>query len=93
MLDPDAKCRSRGLNTVGRVTGTETEEHEDPETGSISYTHHVTYTYRVDSGTLTDTKRVGSLGSLKKGAAVRVYFLPDTVPVRSALDRDPRALA
>ena len=92
VLDPDSKCRSRGLKTVGRVTGTKTEEHEDPETGSISYSHYVTYKYPVDSRTLTDKKRVGSLGSLKKGAAIKVYFLPDSVQVRSAVDRYPRAL-
>ena len=34
-LDPDAKCRSVGVQTVGRVAGTETEEHEDPESGSV----------------------------------------------------------
>ena len=91
VLDSDAKVRSQGLQTVGRVVATKTEEHRDPESGT-SYTHHVTYEYQVDGRKHTYTKQVGNLKSLSKGVPIRVYFLPDTYPLACALNGQPRAL-
>ena len=93
LLDRDAKVRSQGLQTVGRVDGTKSEEHTDPEPGSTSYTHYVTYAYQADGESHTARKRVGSLGNLRKGAAIRVYYLPGSYPLASALDTAPRTLA
>ena len=98
LIDPDAKCRSVGLQTVGRIDKKESEEHTDPETGSTSYTYYVRYAYQVDGRSHTARKRVGGLGNLLKGAAIRVYYLPHTDPTdwrepKSAIDFEPLALA
>ena len=93
LLDPDAKCRSIGLQTVGRVDKKESEEHKDYETGRVSYTYHVSYGYQSDVGDHTDLKKVGTLGKLRKGASIRVYYLPDTYRPDSAIDWEPRTLA
>ena len=93
LLDPDAKCRSVGLQTVGRVDKTQTHEHTDPETGGVSYTHHVTYRFDSDGETHSTQKKVGSLGNLKNGSPIRVYYLPDTDRPNSAIDWEPRTLA
>ena len=78
LLDPDAKCRTVGLQTVGRVDKTESEKHTDPETGRTSYTYYVRYTYQVYGRSHTPRKKVGSLGKLNKGDALRVYYLADS---------------
>ena len=90
-LDRDAKVRSQGLQTVGRVVATKTEKHEDPESGTY-YTHSVSYDFEVDARTHTASKNVGALGDLKRGVPIRVYYLPGTYPPDSALDTEPRAL-
>ncbi len=92
LLDRDAKCRSVGLQTVGRVESKRTEKHADPESGSTSYTHYVTYAYQVDGRSHLQEKRVNRFGGLKKDDAIRVYFLPETVKPDSAIDLEPRAL-
>jgi hypothetical protein len=91
VLDGDAKVRSRGLQTVGRVVSTKTEQHRDPESGTY-YTHHVSYEYVVDGRRHTADMQVGELGSLKKGVPIRVYYLPGTHPLACALDGQPQAL-
>ena len=68
LLDSDAKVRSQGVQTVGRVLKTRTEEHHDPETGT-SYTHYVTYEYQVDAERHTTEKRVSRLGLVERGHA------------------------
>ncbi len=92
LLDPDAKCRSVGSQTVGRVDGMESEEHTDYETGRTSYTHYVRYAYKVDDRSHTARKKVGSLANVLKRDALRVYYLPDTYPLKSAIDWNPRAV-
>ena len=97
LLDPDAKCRSAGLQTVGHVSRTESEEHEDPETGATSYTHYLTYRYPFEAGTYTTRKHVGSLEGVQRGDEIRVYYLPDSGrpdwrEPKSAIDFQPRAL-
>ena len=89
LLDPDAKCRSVGLHTVGRVDDTQSEEHTDSETGKKFYTHYVWYTYQVDGRSRSARKKVDNYDRLKKGRGIRVYYLPDTYPVRSAIDWRP----
>ena len=95
-LDPDAKCRSVGLQTVGRVLKTETRTHTDPE-GGESTSHHVTYEYQVDATRHTLEKSVGSLGGLKKGDPIRVYYLVDSsgrnLSPKSAIDRRPARMS
>ena len=66
-IDTDAKVRSLGAQTVGRVekTRTDTQVHTDPETGakSTTYTHYVSYSFPDGGGeTRRDEKKVGSLG-------------------------------
>ena len=91
LIDRDAKVRSQGLQTEGRVVKTETREHRGSE-WDTHYTHHVTYEYQVDSRRHTAEKEVGSLGDLRRSVPIRVYFLPGTYPLRSAIDRTPRGL-
>ena len=90
-LDRDAKVRSQGLQTIGRVGATKTEEHEDSESGTY-YTHSVYYDFDIDDSKHAASKNVGSLGDLKRGVPIRVYYLPGTYPLASALDTQPRAL-
>ena len=97
LLDPNAKCRSVVLQTVGRVEKKESEEHRDAETGSVYYTHYVTYAYEADGRSRTDRKKVGDLGELRKGTSIRVYYLPDRYGrdgsrLRSAIDFNPRPM-
>jgi len=90
-MDGDAKVRSLGLQTVGSIVATETEQHTDSE-GGTSYTHHVTYEYQVEGKKYSHRKQVGNLESLGKGVPVRVYYLPGTRPLACALDGQPQAL-
>ena len=90
-MDTDAKVRSLGLQTVGHVVATKTEEHTDSE-GGTSYTRYVTYEYQVEGRKYTHRKQVGTLESLKKAVPVRVYYLPGTHPLACALDGHPQAL-
>ena len=92
VLDRDAKVRSQGLQTLGRVVQTESEKHTDAETGNVTYSHHVSYEYRLGSRTHSARKGVAKLGNLVRGVPIRVYWLPETHPVASAIDREPRAL-
>ena len=96
-IDTDAKVRSRGEQTVGSVemTKTDTQVHTDPETGekATTYTHYVSYSFPADGETRRDQKKVGSLGNLKRGHALRVYYLPGGNRVDSALDWNPQVLA
>ena len=88
MLDRDAKVRSRGLQTVGRVTGTRTEEDTDSE-GDTYYTHYVRYRFEAEGRTRTDEKKVGSLGKLSEGDPMKVYYLSELDRLDSALDWEP----
>ena len=90
-LDRDAKVRAQGLQTVGQVVKTEKKEHEGSE-GGVYYTHHVTYQYEVGGRTQTVAKKVHRFDSVKSGDQIRVYYLPSTHPIESAIDRDPRPL-
>ena len=92
VLDRDAKVRSQGVQTAGRVLKTRTQEHTDPESGT-SYTHYVTYEFQVDAKSHTVEKQVSRYGTLKRDMPIKVYFLPDTYPIASAIDKEPRALA
>ena len=96
MLDRDAKIRSQGVQTVGRVANTRTESqvYRDSETGTEEtiYTHYVSYEFVAGGRTHTREKKVGSLAGLSAGSTIRVYFLPDTATSDSAIDWDPRVL-
>lgn len=94
VLDRDAKARSKGHRTVGTVDKTETRTHVD-QYGRRSYTYHVTYQFEVDGWDYRQTKKVGSLSSLggvRRGDKITVYYLPDSYPPRSAIDWKPRVL-
>ena len=95
-IDTDAKVRSQGVQTVGRVesTKTDTQVHTNPETGaeSTTYTHYVSYSFPAGGEARQGQKKVGSLGSMKRGSVLRVYFLPDGNRVDSAIDWNPRVL-
>ena len=95
-IDTDAKVRSQGVQTVGRVemTKTDTQVSKDPETGreTTTYTHYVSYSFPADRETRTDQKKVGSLSGVRTGSAIRVYFLHNGSRVDSALDWSPGAL-
>ena len=97
LIDPDAKVRSQGLQTVGSVVKTRTSSRvvRDPEFGTEEtvYTHYVTYGFDANGGTHSGEKTVGSLGNLKEGSPIRVYYLPNTYPPNSAIDWEPRAVA
>ena len=92
VLDKDAKIRSQGLQTLGRITRTRTQEHKDPESGTY-YTYHVSYEYQAGGMRPVGNKQVSELGNLKKDAPIRVYYLPGMQPLASALDKNPRALS
>ncbi len=97
LTDPDAKIRSQGLQTIGSVVKTRTSSKvvRDQETGTEEtvYTHYVTYRFDANGGTHSGEKTVGSLGNLKEGSPIRVYYLPDTYPPNSAIDWEPGAMA
>lgn len=93
LLDPDAKVRSMGLQITGSVVTTETTTRTyRSEFGELetSTTYHVTYQFVADGLTHTDQKKVGSLANLYSGTAIRVYYLPETYPLMSAIDWEPR---
>lgn len=91
LLDPDAKVRSRGLQIMGRVVATETTTRTvRGEYGEETITiYHVTYDFVAHGLTHTAQKKVGSLANLGRGAAIRVYYLPETYPLKSAIDWEP----
>lgn len=91
LLDPDAKVRSKGLQIMGHVVATETTtETRRGESGEETYTtYHVTYQFVAYGSAHTDRKHVGSLAKLGRGAAIRVYYLPETYPLKSAIDWEP----
>ena len=97
LIDSDAKIRSLGLQTVGSVVKTRTSSKvvRDPEFGTEEtvYTHYVTYRFDADGGTHSGVKTVGSLGNLKAGSPIRVYYLSNTYPPNSAIDWEPGAVA
>ena len=96
LIDPDAKIRSQGVQTIGSVVKTRTSSRvvRDPESGTEQtfYTHYVTYRFDGNGETHSGEKTVGSLGDLKGGSPIRVYYLPNTYALDSAIDRDPRAV-
>ena len=96
LIDPDAKIRSQGLQTVGSVVKTHTSSRVvTNEAGSEQtvYTHYLTYIFDANGRTHSGEKKVGSLGILKGGSPIRVYYLPGTYPPNSAIDWWPRAVA
>ena len=95
LIDTDAKIRSQGLQTVGSVVNTRTSSRVvRTESGEETvYTHYVTYRFDANGGTHSGEKTVGSLGNLKGGSPIRVYYLPDAYPPNSAIDWEPRAVA
>ncbi len=92
LIDPDAKCRSVGLQTVGRVVRTETRSGTTTEGGTWE-SHHVTYRFDTNGETHSGEKQVGSLWNLKNRPPITVYYLPNTYPLKSAIDWEPRAVA
>ena len=98
LIDPDAKIRSQGLQTVGSVVKTHTSSRvftNESGTEETVYTHYVTYRFDANGGTHSGEKKVGSLGNLKGNShsQIRVYYLPNTYPPNSAIDWEPRAVA
>ena len=93
-FDGDAKVRSQGEQTVGEVTKAETRKRlvEDPEGDYTVTTHHVAYEFEAGGKTRTVEKQVGKLGMMRKGTAVRVYYMTEGHEVKSALDRSPMPL-
>ena len=90
-LNRDSKIRAQGLQAVGQVVKTDKKEHEGSE-GGVYYTHHVTYEYEVGGRTRTVEKKVHRFDKVKSGDQITVYYLSDTHPIESAIDRDPRPL-
>ena len=95
-LDPDSKVRSQGLRTVGSVIATCTTSKvvrpPESDTDQIIYTHHVTYGFDANGDTHSREQKVESLGNLKEGSLIRVYYLPNTDPPKSAISPEPRAV-
>jgi hypothetical protein len=87
MLDPDAKCRRIGQLMVGHITDKNQVE------GEASVWYYVSYTYQVDGRPHDARKGVRSYDKLRKGDAIRVYYLPNADPLKTAIDRSPRPLA
>ena len=56
LMNSDAKVRSQGLQTVGRVNETETRQHRDSE-GDTYETHHVTYRFMANGHGHTGEQR------------------------------------
>jgi hypothetical protein len=52
----------------------------------------VSYRFDANDRTHSGRKAVRSLGNLKEGSSLRVYYLPDAGQPESALDRSPRAV-
>lgn len=81
-LDTDAAVRANGEQTQGEVTGTKTETHTytDSETGEKTTVteHYVTYRYEGQGGAYTARKKVQSLGGIKEGSKIRVYYRTPT---------------
>ena len=92
-FDRDAKVRSKGLQTIGRVERkrTKTDVYKDPESGkeSTTYTYFASYSFPVDGLDRRDEKKVGSCRSLRGGSSIKVYFLPNGNRFDSALDWTP----
>ncbi|MDP6421104.1 MAG: hypothetical protein QF477_09375 [SAR202 cluster bacterium] len=53
----------------------------------------MSYAYQVDGRTHDARKGVRSFDKLREGDELRVYYLPDTDPLKTAIDRSPRPLA
>ena len=87
-LDRDARARSTGLRTTGRVIGGKTREHTDGE-GGTHCSYHVTYEYKDGGSTHTAERRVDSYGNLRRGDSIKVYLLLDTYPPATAIDLEP----
>ena len=96
LIDPDAKIRSQGLQIVGSVVKTHTRSKvvkDEAGNEETIYTHHVTYRFDANGGNHSGEKTVGSLGNLKGGSPIRVYYLPGTYSPSSAIDWWPRAVS
>ena len=96
LMDPDAKIRSQGLQTVGSVVKTHTSSRvftNEAGREQTVYTHYVTYRFDGNGGSHSGEKKVGSLRNLKEGSPIRVYYLPNTYPPHSAIDWEPLAVA
>ena len=89
VVDRDSKVRTLGLQTAGQVVKTEKKEHTDAE-GDVYYTHHLTYQYEAGGRTRTVEKGVSrfSFNLVRPGDRIRVYYLPGTRALDSAIDRD-----
>lgn len=88
LMDPDAKVRSQGLRTVGRVQKTETRQHEDSE-GNTYETHYVTYGFQAAGARITTEQKVRNIHRINTGDPIRVYYMPNRLPLRSAIEPRP----
>ena len=92
-MNHDAKVRSQGELTVGRVVDkrTRTQTHTDSECGDVNttHTHYVKYGFQVDGVDSIREKKVGDLGILKRGDAINVYFLRTETGPDSAIEWKP----
>ena len=91
VLDRDSKVRAQGLQTVGQVVKTEEKENTGPE-GDVYYTQHVTFQYKVGGRTRTVEKKVHRFDGVYRGDRIRVYYLPRTQGLDTAIDRDLKPL-
>lgn len=89
LMNSDAKVRSQGRQTVGRVEKLETRQHRDSE-GDTYETHHVTYRFQTNGDGHTREQKVCSIDRIGVGDTIRVYYMPDRVPVRSAIEPRPK---
>ena len=84
------------MQTVGSVVKTRTSSRSfTNEAGKEQtvYTHYLTYKFDANGGTHSSEKKVGSLGILKGGSPIRVYYLPGTNPPNSAIEWCPQSVA
>ncbi|MCI5130320.1 MAG: DUF3592 domain-containing protein [Candidatus Electrothrix sp. EH2] len=82
----DAKIRSKGVRTTGKVIKCDTQTTHGAY-GAVYKTHYVTYEYEDADGKMYSAKKqVSSLAGMTEGSAITVYYLPDR-PGRNALER------
>ena len=82
----DAKIRSKGVSTTGKVTKCDTQTTHGAY-GAVHKTHYVNYEYKDSAGKMYRAKKqVSSLTGMAEGVAITVYYLPDR-PEKSALER------
>ena len=89
LMNSDAKVRSQGRHTFGRVDKIETRQNEGAEDGTYE-TQHVTYGFQADGNNHTSEQKVSSISRISVGDTISVFYMPDRVPVRSAIEPRPQ---